>query len=145
MKSKAVLGVILAAIMEVLLYFPGIASAGDVIIIANKDVSASSISAADLENIFLAKKTEWDNGQKIDFVTLQDCQTHDDFLTKYLKKTSAQFQRYFRSLVFTGKGKAPRAFQTEQSLVDYVAGAAGAIGYVSAGTNTSSVKVLTVN
>jgi ABC-type phosphate transport system substrate-binding protein len=145
MKSKIVLGVILAAIMGIVLHFPGVASAGDVVVIVNKNVSASSISGSDLENIFLAKKTEWDNGQKIDFVTLQDCPTHDEFLKKYLQKTSSQFQRYFRTLVFTGKGKAPQAFNTEQSLVEYVAGTAGAIGYVSSGTDTSAVKVLTVN
>ena len=145
MKSKIVLGVILAAILGEVLHFPSIAYAGDVVIIVNKSNAASSISGADLENIFLAKKTEWDKGQKIDFVTLQDCPTHNDFLRKYLKKTSSQFQRYFRTLIFTGKGKIPQAFQTEQRLVDYVAGTPGAIGYVSAGTDTSAVKVLTIN
>jgi len=78
-------------------------------------------------------------------VTLKDSQTHDDFLKTYLQKSTSQFQRYFRTLVFTGKGKVPKSFDSEESLVGYVAGTNGAIGYVSSGTNTGSVKVINVN
>ena len=69
----------------------------------------------------------------------------DDFLKSYLQKTSAQYNRYFRTLVFTGKGKAPRTFSTEAEVINYVSSTAGAIGYVSSETNTRSAKVITVN
>ena len=145
MKAKIWAVLIFAAILGMELLFRGSAHAGDVIIIANKNAPASSMSKEDIRIVFLAKKDQWDNGQKIDFVILQDCPEHADFLMKYLKKTSSQFQRYFKTLIFTGKGRAPRAFKTEKELVAYVAATEGAIGYVSTGTDISSVRVLTVN
>jgi len=145
MKGKILLCLILVAIVVMAFTFPSVASAGDVVVIANKNAPAGSLTREEVKNIFLAKKTQWANGEKINFVTLKDSQTHDDFLKTYLQKSSSQFQRYFRTLVFTGKGKVPKSFDSEESLVGYVAGTDGAIGYVSSGTNTGSVKVINVN
>ncbi len=145
MKIKIVLRLIFAAIMVNLLSFASIAFAGDVVVIVNKDVPVTSIGGGDLKKIFVAKKTEWNNGSNIDFVTLSGGDTHKSFLRSYLSKSPSQFQRYFRTLVFTGKGTAPQAFATEGELVSYVSSTSGAIGYVSAGTSTGSAKVLNVN
>ncbi len=145
MKAKILIGLILAAIVGMGLTFPGVASAQDVVIIANSNAPAGSLTSDDIKNIFLAKKTQWDDGAKINFVTLKAGQTHTDFLKNYLGKSSSQFQRYFRTLVFTGKGKVPQSFDSEEGIVGYVAGTDGAIGYVSSGTDTGSAKVITVN
>ncbi len=145
MKSKIVLGLIVAAIAVMILPLSGAAFAGDVVIIANKDIPNDSIGGGDLKKIFMAKKTEWDNGGNIDFVTLQGGDVHKAFLKTYLSKSPSQYQRYFRTLVFTGKGTAPQAFSTEAEVVGYVSSTSGAIGYVSAGTSTGSAKVLNVN
>ncbi len=145
MKTKIAISLIFAAIVGMLLPFPGVALAGDVVVIANNDVPVSSLNGDELKNIFLAKKTQWDNGQKIDFVTLKQGDAHEAFLKTYVSKTSSQFQRYFRTLVFTGKGKTPPSFQTEGDLVGYVAGTGGAIGYVSSGSDTGSAKVIIIN
>jgi len=145
MKIKIAVGLVLTAMVGMAVTFHGVASAADIVVIANKNAPAGSLTREEVKNIFLAKKTQWANGEKINFVTLKDSQAHDDFLKTYLQKSSSQFQRYFRTLVFTGKGKVPKSFDSEESLVGYVAGTSGAIGYVSSGTNTGSVKVINVN
>jgi len=145
MKTKVALGIIFAAIVGIAFVFPNVASAGDVVVIANKNVPTSSLTGDEVKDIFLAKKTQWDNGQKINFVTLKDCDTHRAFLKQYLQKSSSQFERYYRTLVFTGKGSLPKTFNTENQLVDFVSGTDGAIGYVSSGIDTGSAKVITVN
>ncbi len=145
MKTKILIGLFFAAVMGMLLEFPGAASAGGVVVVANKSVSASSLSIEEVKNIFLAKKTQWRDGSKIVFVALKSGGVQDDFLKSYLQKTSSQYNRYFRTLVFTGKGKAPRTFSTEAEVISYVSSTAGAIGYVSSETNTRSAKVITVN
>ncbi|MCP4610877.1 MAG: hypothetical protein GY845_19380 [Planctomycetes bacterium] len=144
MRTK-MLGLIFAAIAAMMLPFSSGAFAADVVIIANKDVPLSSLSGSDVKKIFLAKKTAWDNGKNIDFVTLQGSDVHKAFLNTYLSKSSSQFRRYFRTLVFTGKCMAPRSFSTEREVVGYVSSTGGAIGYVSAATSTGSAKVLNVN
>lgn len=145
MKTKILIGLFFAAVMGMLLEFPGVASAGGLVVVANKSVSASSLSIEEVKNIFLAKKTQWRDGSKIQFVALKKGAVQDDFLRSYLQKTKSQYNRYFRTLVFTGKGKAPRTFSTEAEVVRYVSSNAGAIGYVSSEPNTRSAKVITVN
>jgi ABC-type phosphate transport system substrate-binding protein len=145
MKTNIAMDLIFAAIVWMLLSFPGVAFTGDVVVIANKDVPVGSLSGDEVQNIFLAKKTQWDNGQKIEFVTLKEGDIHNAFLKAYINKTDSQFQRYFRTLVFTGKGTTPQTFQTEGDLVGYVTRTGGSIGYVSSGTNTGSAKVINVN
>jgi len=145
MNTKIGFGLILAAVVGMAFTFSNVASAADVVVIANKNVTTSSLTADEVKDIFLAKKTQWENGQKINFVTLKDCDTHRAFLKQYLQKSSSQFERYYRTLVFTGKGSLPNTFNTENQLVDFVSGTDGAIGYVSSGIDTGSAKAITVN
>ena len=146
MRAKLSIVFIFAVVVGTALPFPYAASTEEaVIIIANKNVPASSLSIEDVKNIFLSKKTQWRDGSKIEFVTLKGCAAHDVFLKSYLEKTPSQYDSYFRNLVFTGKGKALRTFSTEAEVVKYVSGTDGAIGYVSSGTNTRAAKVITTD
>ncbi|MBW1940195.1 MAG: substrate-binding domain-containing protein [Deltaproteobacteria bacterium] len=150
MKIKDGIGIFLAAFMLVCFSFPtgvliSAASDGDVIIIGNKNVPASSLSKKDIQNIYLGRKTKWDNNQKIIFVTLKKGEVHKRFIKEYVGKTSAQYRNYWKKQVFTGKGKAPKCFDAEEKLVDYVANTEGAIGYISSGTNKDSVKTISTN
>ena len=69
---------------------------------------------------------------------------HETFLKEYLGKTDSALQTYYRSLVFTGKGSMPKELSGDVEVLAYIAKTKGAIGYVSAEANTSSVKTLQV-
>ena len=47
-------------------------------------------------------------------------------------------------MVFTGKGSAPKAFDDNNALLDYIAATKGAIGYIDAGIRPKGVKVIKV-
>ena len=119
------------------------AFAGDVKIIVNSSVSAESISASDLKNIFLATSTGL-GGSHVEPVLEKGGPAHEAFLREYLGKTDAALQTYYRSLVFTGKGSMPKMLAGDNEVVAYVAQTKGAIGYVSSGASTAGVKVLPV-
>ncbi len=143
-KTKVALGLICAAVAFMILSYSSSAFADDIVIIANKDVPIDSISSRDLKRIFLARKTEWANESVIAFVTLQGSTVHKVFLETYIFKSSSQFQRHFRALVFSGKGMMPQTLSTESAAVSYVSRTSGAIGYIFAGTDTGTAKVLKV-
>lgn len=144
MKPKLDIIFIFVAVVGILLSFPYTASTEEaLVIIANENVPTSSLSIHEIKNIFLSKKTLWRGGSKIKFVVLNGGDVHDDFLKSYLGKTQSQYDKYFKNLVFEGKGRALRAFSSEAEVVSYVSSTEGAIGYVSSGTNTLSAKVLT--
>jgi ABC-type phosphate transport system substrate-binding protein len=124
---------------------PVLAVAEDVVIIANENVTAASLGADDIRHIFLGQKTSLDNGLKIMFVVQDRTKAGDAFLEKYLDKTASQYDLYWKKQVFSGKGKMPYSFSSNQELVDFVSRTPGAIGYVSSGTDTGSTKIITVH
>jgi hypothetical protein len=121
----------------------GPAAAGNVTVIANKSFAAGSISKADLKDVALGDKTTV-GGAAVTFVTLESGATHEEFLKAFVEKTGLQFANYWKQMIFTGKGKPPKAFKSEGELIGFVAATKGAIAYVSAGADTSAVKVLAV-
>jgi ABC-type phosphate transport system substrate-binding protein len=120
------------------------AYAGDVKVIANPSVGASSVSADELKGVFLATKSALSDGSHVEPVLEKDGPTHEAFVKEYLGKTDAALQTYYRSLVFTGKASMPKTLAADADVVAYVAKTRGAIGYVSASASTAGVKTLDV-
>ena len=119
-------------------------SAQEVLLIANNDVAETSLTAHEVQQIFLGKKTTWENGKKITFFTTNADETHTTFLKAYVGKSPSQFKTFWKKQVFTGKGKSPVSSADDQEMVGMVASTSGAIGYVAVGTDTSSAKTIPV-
>lgn len=117
--------------------YPSDKSIKDVIIIGNKRLPFNSIGINELKDIYQRKKTTWANGQKISFALLDSGKTHELFIRHYIQKTPAQYHRFWKKLVFAGRGIPPASFRNENSLMAHVALTAGAIGYVSPETKLS--------
>ncbi|GBC63158.1 hypothetical protein DENIS_4151 [Desulfonema ishimotonii] len=118
------------------------ANAEDIVVICNKNVAEDTLAPDEIRQIFLGKKTRWNDNRKIDFVTLRQDQPHKTFLKAFIGKTVAQYRNYWRKIVFTGKGRAPRSFKTPSDMVAYVARNDGAIGYVPPDTVSEDVKII---
>jgi ABC-type phosphate transport system substrate-binding protein len=103
--------------------------ANDVRIIVHPDVQ-ESISVNDIRNIFLGKKTQWSNNQRIRFVLLTEKTTYRTFITNYVRKTLYQYRNYWRKKVFTGTGMMPIMFSSCSQSIDYVRRTKGAISFV---------------
>lgn len=121
------------------------ADAGEMYVITNKAVPDSSLSQAELKNIFLGKKVRWADNQRIDCVAQKDTPCHESFLQNYVQKNPFQFNNYWKKQIFTGKGQPPRTFATEQELIDYVSRTSGAIGYSCTRPDAGRVNILSVN
>ena len=121
-----------------------LASAGDVKVIVNRANAVSALSSEELKRVFLGTKTSLDDGTRVEPVIKKDGMTHEEFVKKYLGKTSTALETYYRSLVFTGKGSMPKSFESDAQVVAYVAKTKGAIGYVSMGTSTPGVKTIDI-
>jgi ABC-type phosphate transport system substrate-binding protein len=121
--------------------FVPVSRAGDVFIIANKEVPDDSLTRNDIKGIFLGEKVLWNNQQKITFVILKT-KAHEDFLEKYIGNTPAQYRNYWKKMVFTGKSKSPRAFDTAEEIIEYVANTGGAVGYIPSEAYHDKVKII---
>lgn len=115
-----------------------------VLIIANNSVSQESLKKEEVQNIFLGKMAKWSDNTSIYFVTSEN-ETHEDFLKTYINRSSSQFKNYWRQMVFTGKGQKPKAFDTDEEIIQFVSETSGAIGYVGTKAALKNVKTITVN
>ncbi len=136
----AFIGVVLM-IFSVVMARP--ANAG-IVFIVNKTVAVDTLSKTDIKKIFLGKKITWENESEVKFVVLDLPAVHDIFTKEYTRKTPSQFGRYWKKQVFTGKGSAPKSFNTEKEVIDFVANMEGAIGYVSSSVQADGVKIPTI-
>lgn len=120
------------------------AFASGIKIIANPSVKADSISASELKSIFLEEKLSLADGTHVEPVIEKTGAVHDAFLAEYLGKTDDDLQTYYSTLVFSGRGSAPRQLRSDAEVVAYVARTRGAIGYVGSEAKAEGVKTLTV-
>lgn len=111
-----------------------------VIVHPNND---SSFDPASISKIFLGKKKSFSNGTKTTLFSLPEGNAiTDEFNKAALGKDTTQLKAYWSKLVFTGKGTPPKEVDTEAELIAEIAKNPSAIGFVSAGAEDSSVKVV---
>lgn len=137
------IGLIILVMMIVFAMAPALSLAGDEAIIVNPSLPESSLSRQEIGNIYLGKKTTWDNGGRISFAVLKG-DVHDRFLKSYVHKTVSQYNIFWKKQIFTGKGAPPPVFDSDKAMIEFVAKTPGAIGYVSADADVETVKKITV-
>ncbi len=120
------------------------AEEGGVIIIGNKTLPFDSLSRRDLADFFKQTKTMWNQDLAISITLLQDGETHRRFVWQYFRKTPSQYHRYWKKLIFSGKGRTPMIFRSEKDLMAHVALTRGAIGYVAENTKLAGVKIIKI-
>ena len=115
------------------------------IVIVNQQNTASSISKGELAKLFLKKTKKWSNRSAVLPVDLNvGNATRGEFSKAVLGKTPRTVKSYWLQQVFAGRNVPPLEKGSNQAVLQYVRGNAGAIGYVSAGTDIGLVKVLKI-
>jgi len=120
-----------------------LASAADAVFITNP-AGPDSITTGDIKAFLLGTKTKWDGGGIVKLAVLDSGTTHEAVIQEYTSRSADQFGKYWKKQVFTGKGISPDTFKTDAEMIDFVARTPGAFGYVSPGTTTTGVKILSV-
>ncbi len=136
---------VLKSVIAGILLLCGLAHGGEVIVIANAQVSETSLDAGSLKSTFLGKKKKWSNNTKIVLACLREGETAESFFKDAVNKTPKQFLTYWKKMVFTGKGSMPRLFDNEADLVAYVRMTDGAVGFIQAETPHEGVKTITIS
>lgn len=118
--------------------------AADVVFIAHPDTPQSSLTADEAKAVLTGAKVKWDGGGAIKLTVLAEGATHEQVVRDFTQRTPDQFDKFWKKLVFTGKGVMPTVAKTEAEAVDLVAKTPGAFGYVSKENVSPKVKVLPV-
>ncbi len=117
----------------------------DVVIIANKNIAETTLSKANMTEIYLGKRVKWGDNSRIKIAISGDKELHKDFLKACVGRSASQFKMHWRNMAFTGQGKLPKALGSDQEVIDLVSSTSGAMGYVSKQPESADVKTITIN
>lgn len=119
-----------------------IARAQDAVFIAHSSTADVTLNADDLKSSLLGTKTKWDGGAPIKLGVLQSGPVHEKAIREFTQRSPDQFDKFWKKLVFTGKGMAPSSFASDEEAVAWVAKTPGALAYVAADKATDQVKIV---
>ena len=113
-------------------------------VIANRSVSADSITMSELKQVYLQQTRLLGDGSHVEPVLLRSGDANATFLRDFLDINDDALQSYYRTLVFTGRGSMPKSLGSDSEMVAYVLKTRGAIGYVNVSSDAGGVKILPI-
>ena len=115
------------------------------VVVAHPKVPVASASSGLLTDVFLKRRTRWEDGEKVYPVDLKATSpVRERFSQSVLKRSVAAVRNYWQQRIFSGRALPPPELDSEKAVVRYVANHPGGIGYVGGDTELAGVKVLSV-
>lgn len=116
--------------------------AEDVSFIAHPSTADAALDAEAIKSILIGNKTKWESGTALKLGVLKEGPVHEKVVRDYTQRSADQFDKFWKKLVFTGKGMAPATFSDDAEAVAWVAKTPGALAYVAPASVTPAVKVV---
>ncbi|HMT28477.1 MAG TPA: hypothetical protein PKD91_04285 [Bacteroidia bacterium] len=115
-------------------------------VIANEKGAPEALTISELKRVFRGEKQWWNDGTKI-VIALMKTSTPSGSATakKLLEMSGDELNKYWLSLVFQGKAKAPAFFNSEKELMDFVNQNKGSIGIIDKNSAGSSRTITVEN
>jgi ABC-type phosphate transport system substrate-binding protein len=114
-------------------------------IIVHPNNPVRSMSQDFLAQAFFKQTMRWDTGQTIEPVDLPlSAPARQAFSTHVLKRSVPAVRAYWLQRIFSGRQVPPLELDSDAAVVRFVAGAPGAVGYVSSAADTGNAKVVPV-
>jgi ABC-type phosphate transport system substrate-binding protein len=135
-----ILVVIMLAVQVALAGSPGI------VFIVNKSNPVDRISVITLREYYFKKKRFWNETREhIRFIDRTNGELRDNFLRKFIGKTSSDVELFWIGQKLYSGDSAPLKESSDASVINFVANLKGGLGYVSEGTFLpEKVKILNV-
>lgn len=108
-------------------------------------VAASSpvreISRLHLADLYLGRTTRFPDGAAaVPIDQRAGTEARAAFLDTFLDRSESQMKSYWSKLIFTGRGRPPRAAASDQAVKQLIAGDPSAIGYLTPGAVDASLR-----
>jgi ABC-type phosphate transport system substrate-binding protein len=121
------------------------ATAADFKVIVNASNERRQISKKELANIFLKKIKAWEDGSPIVVVEQELTRpVRAGFTSAVHGKSLSAIKSFWWQQVFSGRDVPPVEKPSDREIVAFVKGNPGAIGYIDAASDSSGVKVISV-
>lgn len=126
-----------------LVSFTGAASAEVVVVVVSAKSPTAALTTEQASDLFLGEVATFPGGgQAVPVDQADGSRVREEFYTKAAGKTSAQLKAYWAKVIFTGKGRPPKAVADSAAVKQLVADNPNMIGYMDKGAVDASVKVV---
>ena len=115
------------------------------VVIVHPNNPSTAVSQDFVAQVFFKRTTRWGHGEAIQPVDLPlQSAVRRAFSSTVLRRSAPAVRGYWLQRIFSGRDVPPIELRSDPDVVRYVLGSPGAIGYVSARSNHTQAKVLTV-
>ena len=113
------------------------------LVIGNNESVPSELNRNQLSSVLRGEQQRWKDGTKVVIALMDpDTPTGRNTCTRVYNMSGDELKKYFLSLVFQGKARAPNFFDTSKELEAFVAKTPGAVGVLNQSTDGSVKTVL---
>jgi ABC-type phosphate transport system substrate-binding protein len=117
--------------------------AADVVAVVSKTSTITSLSNAQLTDIFLGKVSRFPNGAlAVPIDQVEGSPARDEFYAIFASKSPAQVKSLWAKIIFTGRGQPPKTVSNSSAVRKLLAANPQAIGYIERSSVDNSVKIL---
>lgn len=133
----SILGLLLALMMN--------SASAEVVIVVSSESPITSLTRAELGDIYKGRMNSLSGGQKIVPVDQKEnSSAYSEFYRDFLESTVAQIKIHWSKLIFSGRGQPPRTVSDEKAMAEFLAKHPNAIGYLSADQVDKRLKVVQI-
>lgn len=119
------------------------ARAEEVVAVVSSKSPVTSLSAAQVADIFLGKTSRFPDGsQAVPIDQPEDSPVRDRFYAQYTGKSAAQVKAHWSKIIFTGRGQPPVQAANGAEVKKMIAQNPSAIGYIDPTLVDDSVRVV---
>lgn len=129
-------------IFAVSLFVAASSAFAESVVIVNP-LNDSKLDKTAIQKIFLGKTKYFSNGDKVVAVSpAEKGATKQSFNEVVLDKSSSQLNAYWSKIIFTGKGRPPKEYASDEEVKQQVASNGNTIGIIDAKSVDNTVKVV---
>lgn len=129
-------GTVYSALVAILMMFQPAAKTTGCVIIVNDNNQLYTASMGQVADLFLAKRTTWQNGSPVIPVDqMPEAQVREEFSVAVLGRPLQAVQAYWRAKAYRDDVTPPTELMNDQAVLDYVKTHPNAIGYVTPDAN----------
>ncbi len=121
------------------------AQAGNIVVIVNSGSGITAATADEVSKVFMGKSGSLGGTDVTPVDQVSDSETRTAFSEKILGRSVTKVSKYWKKLVFAGKGEPPAVFANDAKVIAHVSDTPDAVGYVSAGSLNDKVKAILVD
>lgn len=122
------------------------ARADSLVVVVSEQAPVTSVPAGHLADLYLGRVRTFPDGSRAVPVDLASgSPARRVFYDSFLDRSLSEVKAHWSKLVFTGRGRPPMEVPDGETMVEYVAGNPGAIGYVDHRLVDDRVRVVRVN